>query len=127
MRFWAMLIAFIGMGMTFTSCSDDDDDINPIVGTWEKVYQYLDGTKIHRLTFSKDLTFEEKYITKIDGQMGSGVEEYSGTYVYDAENSRLFLTFKDATSYMEQYHVSFSDNTLILTDKTDSTEIFTKK
>lgn len=26
MRFWAMLIAFIGMGMTFTSCSDDEKD-----------------------------------------------------------------------------------------------------
>lgn len=56
----SMLLTFFAMSFTLTSCSDDDNDNNGIVGKWENLETYDEGNTVGSikmvLTFNGDGT-----------------------------------------------------------------------
>ena len=78
-----LMVAIVSIG--FVSCGDDDDDeeqVNPIVGTWT----YVERNWSEMCTFKSDGTF--KLIWQEEGYSG----EESGTWNYNANDHKLTMT-----------------------------------
>ena len=78
LRFIGMAIVAIIISVNFAACSDDDeDDNNPLIGTWIN----SEGNATMTWTFKANGTGVEKYD---DNEAGSELHEvYSFTYTYD--------------------------------------------
>lgn len=81
-----MMIALVSIG--FVSCSDDDDDGNPIVGSWSCTNHYYGGTDTY--VFKSDNTFTWSCT-------GEWWDANSGRYSYNPENGLLIITRKEGT------------------------------
>lgn len=106
---------------SFTSCSDDDDDTDPIVGTWKLTGDitefYIDGDLT--TTYDEGDSIDEdnyyKYTFKSNGTViftevyEGSAEDYSGTYT---TNGNVLTLTGDGDS--EEYTFSISDSTLNL-------------
>lgn len=79
-----------------TACGSDDEDkngnnlVNPLVGTWEAVYEYEGNVEIWTLTFYANNTY--LFIEEFRGQH-EGKNETKGTYTYDPDAKELTLKY----------------------------------
>ena len=94
-RFFATLLA-IALCAGFTSCSDDDDE-NPLVGTWVSIenrnsVEYKDVMTINSDGTGSSAIYENGQIDK------EGVENFK--YTYD-EKSKVFTFIWEEDSYGE--------------------------
>lgn len=94
-RFFATLLV-IALCAGFTSCSDDDDE-NPLVGTWVSIenrnsVEYKDVMTINSDGTGSSAIYENGQIDK------DGVENFK--YTYD-ENSKVFTFIWEEDSYGE--------------------------
>lgn len=92
-RFFATLLV-IALCAGFTSCSDDEDE-NPLVGTWVSIenrnsVEYKDVMTINSDGTGSSAIYENGQIDK------EGVENFK--YTYD-ENSKLFTFIWEEDSY----------------------------
>lgn len=115
------LLIFIMIAMVSISCKkDDDDDINPIVGTWE-VTETLDGD-----TISLEITFKENLsgilLTEViyNGQTFSE----SDNFTWSTNGNKLTIVMNGET---DTSTYSISGNKLTITDDGDDAVVFTKK
>lgn len=95
-RFFATLLV-ITLCAGFTSCSDDDDDENPLVGTWVNIenrnsMEYKEVMTINSDGTGSSAIYENGQIDK------DGVENFK--YTYD-ENSKVFTFIWEEDSYGE--------------------------
>lgn len=93
-RFFATLLV-ITLCAGFTSCSDDEEDENPLVGTWVSIenrnsVEYKDVMTINSDGTGSSAIYENGQIDK------EGVENFK--YTYD-ENSKLFTFIWEEDSY----------------------------
>ena len=94
-RFFATLLV-IALCAGFTSCSDDDDE-NPLVGTWVSIenrnsVEYKDVMTINSDGTGSSAIYENEQIDK------EGVENFK--YTYD-EKSKVFTFIWEEDSYGE--------------------------
>ncbi len=82
----ALLVAF--MGMAVSSCSSDDDDISPIVGTWEKTTT-SGGTA--QFVFNSDKSGSFSLIENGSKRI------YYFIYKYNESDSSIIITFEDGS------------------------------
>lgn len=93
-RFFVTLLV-IALCAGFTSCSDDEEDENPLVGTWVSIenrnsVEYKDVMTINSDGTGSSAIYENGQIDK------EGVENFK--YTYD-ENSKLFTFIWEEDSY----------------------------
>ena len=84
----ALLVAF--MGMAVSSCSSDDDDVSPIVGTWEKT---TTSGGIGQFVFNSDNTGSMSL-----HENGSKLISYF-IYKYNESDSSIIITFEDGSGF----------------------------
>ena len=118
-RFFATLLV-ITLRAGFTSCSDDDDDENPLVGTWVSIenrnsVEYKDVMTINSDGTGSSAIYENGQIDK------DGVENFK--YTYD-ENSKVFTWIweedSDGESDVYSMHVQeLTGSKLVLVDDMD--------
>ncbi len=117
-RFFATLLV-IALCAGFTSCSDDDDE-NPLVGTWVSIenrnsVEYKDVMTINSDGTGSSAIYENGQIDK------EGVENFK--YTYD-ENSKVFTFIweEDSDGYIDIYSMHVKELTsskLVLVDDMD--------
>ncbi len=108
---------------SFASCSDDDDDTNPIVGTWKQTAStseyFIDGesqgdpsenivddNNYQQFVFKADDSFSSVYVEEdYDDENGSGT--------YTTKDTTLSLLWVD-DSESDDYTYTISGSTLIL-------------
>ncbi|MBC5606890.1 DUF5640 domain-containing protein [Bacteroides difficilis] len=113
LRFIGMAIVAIIMSVNFVACSDDDDD-NPIVGTWRSE---VSNNSYDSFTFNTD---------------GSGIwqayrdnrQTDSDTFKYSIDGDKITFTWADGEIYTSTF--SISGNRLTIKDNEDS-ETYTKQ
>ena len=96
LRFIGMAIVAIIMSVNFVACSDDDDE-NPLVGTWVSIedrnsVEYKDVMTINSDGTGSSAIYENGQIDK------EGVENFK--YTYD-EKSKVFTFIWEEDSYGE--------------------------
>ena len=117
-RLFATLLV-IALCAGFTSCSDDDDE-NPLVGTWVSIenrnsVEYKDVMTINSDGTGSSAIYENGQIDK------EGVENFK--YTYD-ENSKVFTFIweEDSDGYIDIYSMHVKELTsskLVLVDDMD--------
>ena len=118
-RFFATLLV-IALCAGFTSCSDDEDDENPLVGTWVSIenrnsVEYKDVMTINSDGTGSSAIYENGQIDK------DGVDNFR--YTYD-ENSKVFTWIceedSDGESDVYSMHVrELTGSKLVLVDDMD--------
>ena len=114
LRFIGMAIVAIIMSVNFVACGDDDDD-NPIVGTWR--------SEVDSYGYSDSFTFNTD---------GSGIwQEFKGdkqtdsdSFKYSVDGDKITFTWTDGEIYTSTF--SISGNRLTIKDNEDS-ETYTKQ
>ncbi len=114
-RLFATLLV-IALCAGFTSCSDDDEDENPLVGVWS--YTWGGGNK-EIVTFKSDGKGTWESYDVYDDE--SNTESFS--YTFDG-STKLVLDWGDDDP--ETYTVEISDNSLKLIEEGGHTETFIK-
>ena len=115
LRFIGMAIVAIIISVNFAACSDDDeDDNNPLIGTWIN----SEGNATMTWTFKANGTGVEKYD---DNEAGSELHEvYSFTYTYDINSSILTINYGESddhgeiTEDIDKYTISINVNLVSL-------------
>ena len=115
-RLFATLLV-IALCAGFTSCSDDDEDENPLVGVWS--YTWGGGNK-EIVTFKSDGKGTWESYDVYDDE--SNTESFS--YTFDG-STKLVLDWGDDDP--ETYTVEISDNSLKLIEEGGHTETFIKQ
>ena len=115
-RLFATLLV-IALCAGFTSCSDDDEDENPLVGVWS--YTWGGGNK-EIVTFKSDGNGTWESYDVYDDE--SNTESFS--YTFDG-STKLVLDWGDDDP--ETYTVEISDNSLKLIEEGGHTETFIKQ
>lgn len=87
-RFYILALLVTFMGLAVSSCSKDDDNISPIVGTWEKT---TESSAVGQFVFNSDNT--GSYSLTRDGRMVT----YFFDYKYDQSNSKITIIFADGS------------------------------
>ncbi len=111
-----LLFGLVVNMMSLTACGDDDDNSNPLVGTW---YINEDNGDYEEITFFDDgkcvhFTESQKY----------GKETFAGTYKADA--NKLLLMWSDGDTLTLTY--SISGNKMTTTKSGGSrSSVWTKK
>lgn len=118
-RFFATLLV-IALCAGFTSCSDDDEDENPLVGTWVNIenrnsVEYKDVMIINSDGTGSSAIYANDQLDK------DGVENFR--YTYD-ENSKVFTWIweedSDGESDVYSMHVrELTSSKLVLVDDID--------
>ena len=118
-RLFATLLV-IALCAGFTSCSDDEDDENPLVGTWVSIenrnsVEYKDVITINSDGTGSSAIYENGQIDK------DGVDNFR--YTYD-ENSKVFTWIweedSDGESDVYSMHVrELTSSKLVLVDDID--------
>lgn len=107
-----LIVAAIIATLSFTSCSSDDEPAvtdNPLVGTWEHVYDDdLDDMYIERVIFKNKGQCELQELT-LTGEL---VESAPGTYTYDYTSHSAVIT------YVTRYNETLSDYIKMVDDNT---------
>ena len=117
-RFFATLLV-VALCASFTSCSDDDDE-NPLVGTWVSIENRNSVEYKDVMTINSDGTGSSAIYE--NGQMDKeGVENFK--YTYD-ENSKVFTFIweEDSDGYIDIYSMHVKELTsskLVLVDDID--------
>ena len=88
-RFYIMALLVVFMGMAVSSCSSDDDDVSPIVGTWEKT---TTSGGIVQFVFNSDNTGSSS-IT----ENGSELQFYFIYRYNESGDSSITLIFEDGS------------------------------
>ena len=119
LRFIGMAIVAIIMSVNFVACSDDDDE-NPLVGTWVSIenrnsVEYKDVMTINSDGTGSSAIYENGQIDK------DGVDNFR--YTYD-ENSKVFTWIweedSDGESDVYSMHVrELTGSKLVLVDDMD--------
>ena len=117
-RFFATLL-IITLCAGFTSCSDDDDE-NPLFGTWISVYTENSKEYKEVITLNSDGTVTSSYYENVQIYK-DGVENFK--YTYD-ENSKVFTFIweEDSDGNIDIYsmHVKeLTNSKLVLIDDMD--------
>ncbi len=89
-RFYIMALLVVFMGMAVSSCSSDDDDVSPIVGTWEKT---TTSGGIVQFVFNSDNTGSSS-ITENGSE-----HRYYFIYKYNESDSSIIITFEDGSGF----------------------------
>ncbi len=115
------LLIFIMIAVVSFSCKkDDDDDVNPIVGTWE-ITETLDGDTISlEVTFKDDLSGTLLTEVIYDGQTFSE----SDNFTWSTNGNKLTIVMYGETD-ISTYAIS--GNKLTITDDNGDATVFTKK
>ena len=121
LRFIGMAIVAIIMSVNFAACSDDDeDDNNPLIGTWIN----SEGNATMTWTFKANGTGVEKYD---DNEAGSELHEvYSFTYTYDINSSILTINYGESddhgeiTEDIDKYTISINGDVMTTKDETEN-------
>ncbi len=119
-KFMAMLMFVALMGMSFTSCGEDEEGGGgkgsyAIVGKWQQTNDY--GTAI-TITFKANKTGKVEY-SFADGETGS-YENFE--YDYDAGDHSLFIMGN--TQLAGTWYINLTANNLILKEYETSTEYY---
>ncbi len=121
LRFIGMAIVAIIISVNFAACSDDDeDDNNPLIGTWIN----SEGNATMTWTFKANGTGVEKYD---DNEAGSELHEvYSFTYTYDINSSILTINYGESddhgeiTEDIDKYTISINGDVMTTKDETEN-------
>jgi len=120
LRLIGTTLLMVALCLNFTACGDDDDDDNPIVGTWLN----SSGNVTMTWTFKANGTGVEKYD---DYEAGSELHEsYTFTYTYDAASSMLIINYGESddhgevTEDIDKYTISISGNVMTTKDETEN-------
>jgi uncharacterized lipoprotein YehR (DUF1307 family) len=121
LRFIGMAILAIIISVNFAACSDDDeDDNNPLIGTWIN----SEGNATMTWTFKANGTGVEKYD---DNEAGSELHEvYSFTYTYDINSSILTINYGESddhgeiTEDIDKYTISINGDVMTTKDETEN-------
>ena len=112
-RFFATLLV-ITLCAGFTSCSDDDDE-NPLVGTWVSIENRNSVEYKDVMTINSDGTGSSAYYE--NGQIDKeGVENFK--YTYDEKSKILTYIWKDGDVYSVRV-TELSSSKLVLVDDVD--------
>ncbi len=106
-----MMVAMLSV--CFVSCGDDDDDNNPLVGTW----YYSENGNYYEISFYSDLRFI--CITTKSGKR----ETYTGPYRVNGNQLTIFWEDDDVATYT----FSISNNTLRLIEDEDEVTTFLRQ
>lgn len=113
-RFFATLLV-IALCAGFTSCSDDDDE-NPLFGTWVSVYTKNSVEFKEVETFNSDGTGSSAYYE--NGQLDKdGVENFK--YTYDESTKILTYIWADGDTYAMRVK-ELTSSKLVLVDDVDN-------
>jgi uncharacterized lipoprotein YehR (DUF1307 family) len=121
LRFIGMALVAIIISVNFAACSDDDeDDNNPLIGTWIN----SEGNATMTWTFKANGTGVEKYD---DNEAGSELHEvYSFTYTYDINSSILTINYGESddhgeiTEDIDKYTISINGDVMTTKDETEN-------
>ena len=111
----SLLVGLVVNMMCLTACGDDDDDSNPLIGTW---YVNDDDGDNSEITFFKDGT----YVVTSKTQK-SGTETERATY--KTEGNKLVIIWSDGE--VSNWTYSISGNKLTITRPSGRTNVFTRK
>ena len=112
-RFFATLL-IITLCAGFTSCSDDDDE-NPLFGTWISMYTENSTEYKEVITLNSDGTGTSAYYE--NGQIDKeGVENFK--YTYDEKSKILTYIWEDGDVYSVRV-TELSSSKLVLVDDVD--------
>ena len=112
-RFFATLL-IITLCAGFTSCSDDDDE-NPLFGTWVSIYTENSTEYKEVITLNSDGTGTSAYYE--NGQIDKeGVENFK--YTYDEKSKILTYIWEDGDVYSVRV-TELSSSKLVLVDDVD--------
>ncbi len=111
-----LLMSVFFMTFSVTSCKKDDDDSNPLMGTWQNKGELTETT----LTFKGGGKYESSM--KLSGQ--DQPMQTTGTYTLDGDK----LTMKDDIFKTETvYTYVIEEDNLTLTDKDGDNTVYTRK
>ena len=121
LRFIGMALVAVIMSVNFVACGDDDeDDNNPLIGTWIN----SEGNATMTWTFKANGTGVEKYD---DNEAGSELHEvYSFTYTYDIKSSILTINYGESddhgeiTEDIDKYTISINGDVMTTKDETEN-------
>ena len=110
LRFIGIALVAIIMSVNFVACSDDDDD-NPIVGTWRG--EVVDDGK----------GYSDSYTFNADGsgiwqEFKDGKQIDSESFKYSLDGDKITFTWSDGETYTSTF--SISGNRLTIKDNSDS-------
>lgn len=112
-RLFATLLV-IALCAGFTSCSDDDDE-NPLFGTWISIYTENSTEYKEVITLNSDGTGTSAYYE--NGQIDKeGVENFK--YTYDEKSKILTYIWEDGDVYSVRV-TELSSSKLVLVDDVD--------
>ena len=112
-RFFATLL-IITLCAGFTSCSDDDDE-NPLFGTWISIYTENSTEYKEVISLNSDGTGTSAYYE--NGQIDKeGVENFK--YTYDEKSKILTYIWEDGDVYSVRV-TELSSSKLVLVDDVD--------
>ena len=106
-RLFATLLVIV-LCAGFTSCSDDDDD-NPIVGTWR--------SEVDNYGYSDSYTFNADG-SGIWQEFKDGKQIDSESFKYSLDGDKITFTWSDGETYTSTF--SISGNRLTIKDNSDS-------
>ena len=122
LKFMAMAMLVALMSMSFTACSDDDDDKGPdtnsIVGVWERVgtYNGLDGTA--RLQFNSNNTGTITIIYDDDYHIEESTYSFEYEFVNDGSDKTVTFSFTSLYTIIfqddEEYDVTIMPSSLTI-------------
>ena len=108
-----LMSLFVGLVvnmMCLTACGDDDDNSNPLVGTW---YVNEDNGDYEEFTF-----FDDGKCVYFTESQKSGKKTVSGTY--KADGNKLLLMWSDGETVILDYSISGNKMTTRKTSGTRS-------
>ena len=95
LKFMAMAMLVALMSMSFTACSDDDDDKGPdtnsIVGVWERNMNLEGFSGTARIQFNSNKT--GVFVFTYDDEYELDSEEYSFEYEFVNDGKDKYVTF----------------------------------
>lgn len=129
-----IMLTFVGV--TLTSCSNDDDDnggADSLIGTW-KMVKYIekeDGKTLQTLTSTEDITKDgiyawltvEKDMLYMSSSVDMDKDEDEEPYTYTVSGDKLILTDADSDHpYTWTLQYSFDNGQLVLYSSEDDDE-----
>lgn len=103
------------MGISMVSCDKDEEVSNPLVGTWEEIFEYEDESTITTttFTFNSDGTGVKTVRVDVPGSPGLTQDPLGFSYTYNEETEVFRIKYdKDGTLYTGT--ASLTGKTLVL-------------
>ncbi|MBR4297910.1 MAG: hypothetical protein IKT82_06960 [Bacteroidaceae bacterium] len=139
--FFGFLFCIMTLGLSFVSCSDDDDNNGyasaSLVGNWEYVYEDITSEYAYKVIqaykFNYDNTGSYTETEIFKSNTGSTSSDYSTvetenfTYIYDEDDDVLILNFVDRGFYRRYYVMGISGRELMLQDSAGDVLLYSRK